>query len=103
MANYVLAYKGGTMGETPDEQQKQMEAWMNWFGSLGDSIVDAGNPFGESSGLESDGSTAAATSGLAGYSIITADSMGEAQGKAKGCPVLSTGGTIDIYEAMPIG
>ena len=29
--------------------------------------------------------------------------MAEACDKAKGCPVLSSGGSIEVYEAMPIG
>jgi hypothetical protein len=34
MAKFLLAYKGGgSMGSTPEEQQKVMEQWMNWFGS----------------------------------------------------------------------
>ena len=105
MAKFVLAYTGGgSMGDSPEEQQKIMEAWMSWFGSLGESVVDLGNPFGPacsvaSNGAVSDGGAAA----LTGYSIIDADSLADAAAKAKGCPVLSGGGGIEIYEAMPIG
>jgi hypothetical protein len=81
-----------------------MNQWMNWFGSLGDSVVDPGNPFGPSSRIDSGGSVAdGGTSSLTGYSIVSADSLAEACDKAKGCPVLSSGGAIDVYEAMPIG
>jgi hypothetical protein len=104
MANYVLAYKGGAMGATPEEQQKQMEAWMNWFGALGDSVVDGGAPFGPASSIASDGAvTDGGASGLSGYSVIKADNLGDASTKAKGCPVLSSGGSIEVYEAMPMG
>ena len=104
MAKFVLAYTGGQMGETPEDQQAQMEAWMNWFGALGDSIVDAGNPFGPSSTISSDGAvTEGGRSALAGYSIISADDLDQACSKAKGCPVLASGGAIEVYEAMPIG
>jgi hypothetical protein len=104
MAKYVLVYKGGGMGETPEEQQKLMEAWMNWFGTLGDSVVDAGAPFGPSSSVASDGSTTdGAASQLTGYSIISADTLNEAAGKAKGCPVLMTGGSIEVHETLPMG
>jgi hypothetical protein len=104
MTKFVLAYKGGAMGDTPAEQQKQMEAWMNWFGSLGESVVDAGNPFGPSSTINSSGAVKdGAAAGLTGYSILSADSLAEACAKAKGCPVLSTGGTIEVYETVPVG
>jgi hypothetical protein len=42
-------------------------------------------------------------SALTGYSIISADSLSEACDKAMGCPVLSSGRNIEVYEAMPIG
>jgi hypothetical protein len=42
-------------------------------------------------------------SGLTGYSVIAADDLAQAQAKAKGCPVLANNGTIDIYEALPVG
>ena len=104
MGKYVLTYKGGGMGETEAEQQEAMTQWMNWFGSLGDSVVDGGNPFGPSSSVASNGAVSeGGGSALTGYSIISADSLSEACGKAKGCPVLSSGGSIEVYEAMPIG
>jgi hypothetical protein len=104
MAKFVLVYKGGKMGETPEEQQKQMEAWGNWFGALGAAVVDGGAPFGPSSSISTDGSVKdGGRSGLSGYSIISADSLGEAAGQAKGCPVLSSGGSIEVYEALPMG
>jgi len=104
MGKYVLAYRGGTMGETPEEQQEAMTQWMNWFGSLAESVVDGGNPFGPGSRISPDGSVKSdATMELTGYSIIDASDMTDACKKAKGCPVLSGGGSIDVYEAMPIG
>jgi hypothetical protein len=104
MTKFVLAYQGGSMAETEAEQQKVMTEWMNWFGSLGESIVDAGNPFGPSSTVGPDGTVSdGGSSALTGYSIIDAASLSEACDKAKGCPVLGSGGTIGVYEAMPIG
>ena len=105
MAKFVLVYSGGgSMGESPEEQQKMMEAWMNWFGALGEAIVDAGNPFGASSTISAKGSVRdGAASGLNGYSIIEASGLSDACDKAKGCPVLAGGGAVEVYEAMPIG
>jgi hypothetical protein len=104
MGKYVLVYKGGGMNETEAEQQEAMAQWMNWFGSLGDSVVDGGNPFGPSSSISSDGAVSGAgASSLTGYSIVSAGSLAEACDKAKGCPVLASGGSIEVYEAMPIG
>ena len=65
--------------------------------------VDAGNPFGPGSTVAANGSvTDGGASKLTGYSIIEADSLSAAASQAKGCPVLTSGGSIEVYEAMPI-
>ncbi len=33
---------------------------------------------------------------------MTADSLDEAAALAKGCPVLTGGGTVEVYEAIPM-
>ena len=103
MAKFVLAYRGGGMADTPEEQHKAMEAWMGWFGTLGAAVVDAGNPFGASCTVGPDGSSRDGNqAGLTGYSIIEAVSVTDAADKAKGCPVLASGGSVEVYEAMPM-
>ena len=44
MANYLLAYRGGSMPETPEAQAQVMAAWTAWFGQLGAALVDGGDP-----------------------------------------------------------
>jgi hypothetical protein len=103
MGKYVLAFKGGGVPETEEESQQVMAAWTSWFGSLGESVVDAGNPFGPSASIAGDGSVGgSAESGLTGYSIVSADSLDDALGKAKGCPILSSGGSIEVYETFDL-
>ena len=101
MANYVLVYKGGGMPESEAEQAKVMEAWTKWFGALGPAVVDGGNPFGPSASIGADGTVKdGGGSALTGYSILKADSMSEATQKAKGCPILSSGGSMEVYETF---
>jgi hypothetical protein len=103
MAKFVLVYRGGGMADSPEEQQKAMEAWMGWFGTLGAAVVDGGNPFGPSCTVSADGSSRdGGQAALTGYSIIEATSLSDAADKAKGCPVLSGGGSVEVYEAMPM-
>ena len=104
MANYVLVYKGGGMAQTPEEQEKIMAAWGQWFAALGQSMVDGGNPFsGQASSIASDGSvTQGASSGLTGYSILKADDLAAATTMAKGCPILSSGGSIEVFETFQV-
>ncbi len=102
MATYMLAYTGGAgMPETEAEQQAAMAAWGAWFEGLGSAVVDGGNPFGASATLTSAGSDGAGRSGLTGYSILSADSLDAATAAAGGCPVLGSGGTVEVYEVVP--
>ena len=106
MTKFVLIYSGGgdMSNATPEEQEQAMEAWMGWFGSIGSAVVDAGNPFGPASTVGPDGSaTADGTHMLTGYSIIEADSLSAAADHAKGCPIIAAGGSVEVYEALPIG
>jgi hypothetical protein len=103
MANYVLAYKGGGMAETEEEQAAVMAAWGAWYGALGEAVVDAGNPFGPSMSVASDGSVSdGGASSLTGYSIVKGDSLADAADMAKGCPILSSGGSIEVYETFEV-
>jgi len=105
MTDFVLLYKGGSMAETDEERAAVMDAWTSWFGELGSAIRDRGNPFTETARhVRSDGSIGdVAASGIAtGYSIVQADSLDGATALAKGCPVLTSGGEIEVYETFPV-
>jgi hypothetical protein len=100
MAKFVYVYAGGQMAQTPEAQEQAMQKWGAWFGTLGDSVADMGNPFGASTTVKSGGSASGGTSGLGGYSIVQAGSLDEAAAKAAGCPVLESGGSVEVYEAL---
>ena len=74
---------------------------MNWFGSIGESLLDPGNPFTQGCTVATDGtSTDGGVAGLTGYSIIDAENLSAAVAVAGGCPVLANGGGLQVYEAM---
>lgn len=103
MSRYVLAYLGGGMAATEEERNAAMAAWGAWFGELGSAVVDAGNPFAGSTSVASDGSVnGGARAGLTGYSVIEAASLDAAGALAKNCPILAAGGSVDVYEVMPV-
>jgi len=77
-----------------------MQQWTTWFGTLGDAVVDIGNPFGAGTTVKDGGTSDGGASELGGYSIINAESLAEAANKANGCPVLQSGGTVEVYEAL---
>lgn len=104
MANYVLVFKGGSVPESEEEQQKVMADWGTWFGGLGPAVVDGGNPFGPSMSVAGDGTASeGAASQLTGYCILSADSLAAAADMAKGCPILAgDGGGIEVYETFAV-
>jgi len=96
MGKFVLVYKGGSIPQTEDEQKQVMDAWTAWFGGLGDSVVDMGNPFGASAAVGG-----GSTSALTGYSIVSADSLDDAVAKASTCPIMEGGnGGVEVYETL---
>jgi hypothetical protein len=104
MAKYLFAYHGGSsMGQmSPADAKKIHDAWGAWFGSLGAAVVDGGNPVGKSSTVKADGSlvSGGGSNPVSGYSLIEAASLADAHKKAKGCPLLQAGGSVEIAEAM---
>jgi hypothetical protein len=102
MAKYVFAYHGGSAPESEEESAKVMDAWGKWFESMGAAVIDGGNPVGPSITVTSDGNTLGngGPNPISGYSLIEASSVDDAAEKAKRCPILSSGGSIEIAEAI---
>lgn len=101
MANYLLIYSGGSMPEGEAAQKQVMDAWGQWFGKLGDAVVDGGNPTTPHSKIiASNGTVSDAPAAVSGYSVIKANSLADAVEKAKGCPVLSGGAKVTVYETF---
>jgi hypothetical protein len=102
MAKYLFVYHGGSAPTDPDSVKKVMDAWGNWFGSMGSAVIDGGNPVGKSYTVKSDGglSNEGGANPASGYSLVEASSVEDAHKKAKGCPILQAGGTIEIAQCM---
>jgi hypothetical protein len=100
MANYVLVYHGGSMPATQEEVATATKTWTDWFASLGDAVVDGGNPASRTKTIAANGSVSDDQGGPSGYSIFKAGSLDEAVNLAKGCPVLRNGGSIQVVETI---
>lgn len=96
MKKFLFLYKGYT---TPTPEMGK--AWMDWFASVGDAMVDSGNPM--SAGVEvTQGDVKAIPTGLdsfTGYSIINAESMDDAVALAKTNPMISS---VVVYDLAPM-
>ena len=102
MAKYLFVYHGGGQPESEEEGQQVMEAWEQWFGSMGERIVDGGNPVGQSTTVNSDGSVVSngGPNPTTGYGVFEANSLDEAIEMAKGCPILADGGSVELAETF---
>lgn len=100
MAKYVFAYHGGGMAETEEEMAQVMAVWESWYAELGDSIVDGGNPFGQTRNVDTNGVTGPNSSPVSGYTVINAADIDAAVAAAKGCPILQAGGSVEVAEAI---
>ena len=70
MPEFIFAYHGGGMPDTPEEGAKVMAAWQAWYGAMGDAVVNGGAPVGMSktvtnSGVADDGGHDGGASGTA--------------------------------------
>lgn len=102
MAKYLFVYHGGSKPESEAEVKQVMDAWGQWFASMGSDVIDGGNPVGVSTTVNSDGSVTdnGGANPASGYSLIEARDVDDAVAKARGCPILEAGGSIELAEAF---
>lgn len=108
MAKFLFVYRNNVEAESrqpsPEEMQQAMAAWGEWFQKLGSAIIDGGDgllPNGKrvaSNGAITDGPFIEAKELVGGYSIVEADSIDKASQFAKGCPILTHGGNVEVRQ-----
>jgi hypothetical protein len=102
MAKYLFIYHGGDNPETDEEVAAVMDAWGSWLGGMGAAVIDGGNPVGKSSTVNPDGSVDddGDANPVSGYGIFDASDLDDALAKAKGCPILPAGGSVELAEII---
>jgi hypothetical protein len=102
MAKYLFVYHGGSAPKTEAEIKKVHDAWGSWMGSMGAAVIDGGNPVGKSTTVKSDGSVVSngGSNPASGYGLFEADDVKDAVAKAKGCPILGAGGSVELAEVF---
>lgn len=91
---------------SPEEMQNNMKKWMDWMGGIAaqNKLVNRGNRLEKagkvlnSNNMITDGPYAETKESVGGYSIVNADTIEEACELAKGCPILSFGGSVEVRE-----
>ena len=101
MPKFVFAYHGGAKPESEEDVAKVMGAWKAWMGGMSDAIVDMGNPVGLSKTVSSSGvADNGGSNPLGGYTLVKADDIDKAVALAQGCPILDSGGSVEVAEAI---
>ena len=102
MAKYLFVYHGGKNPETEEEVAAVLDAWGNWLGSMGAAVIDGGNPVGMSSTVNPDGSVTdnGGANPASGYGLIEAADLDDAITRAKACPILDAGGSVELAECI---
>ena len=102
MPKYLFVYHGGGKPTSAEAGKQAMEAWGKWFASMGGDVVDGGNPVGVSTTVNRDGSVVGngGANPATGYSVVEAKDVNDAIAKAKGCPILAGGGSVELAETF---
>jgi hypothetical protein len=102
MAKYLFVYHGGKQPTSEAEVAAVMDAWGKWLGGMGAAVVDGGNPVGKSTTVKSDGSVVSngGANPVSGYGMFEAGDVKDAIAKAKGCPILKEGGSVELAEII---
>ncbi|MGB7244972.1 MAG: YciI family protein [Sulfitobacter sp.] len=101
MPNFIFAYHGGSMPETPEEGKAVMAKWEAWMGGMGDAMTHPGAPVGMSKTVDAKGvADNGGSNPLSGFTLVEAADMDAATELAKGCPICEAGGSVEVAEMM---
>src|SRR5437016_9802188 len=89
---------------SPDQMQALGKKWQDWLGSIAaqNKFVAAGNRLSSEGkvvhpkNVVTDGPYAEIKEALAGYMVVKASDFDEAVELAKGCPIIQSGGNVEI-------
>ena len=92
---YLVLYRGPT--PPPDASHA---GWRDWFGEIGDALVDIGSPTANGHTVRADGSMANTATNLTGYSIIEGRDLDAAKALLDDHPILSDEAeySIEVFE-----
>jgi hypothetical protein len=95
MKRFLVIYSG-----PPTPPDATHEGWPEWFGRLGDALVDVGSPMTNGVVVRSDLSTTEDAAPLNGYSVIQAADRNGALELLRDHPLLAPGSgyTIELFE-----
>ncbi len=105
MDEFAIIYVGqGTAEKMPKSKGEGMahrQKWMEWVQSLGDAVVNPGQPMMEHKSVSSDNvSDIAENEKFTGFAVVKAENIEAAIKIAKSDPFLDMGGSIQVAKMM---
>ncbi len=100
MPQFIFAYHGGKTPETPEEGEKVMAAWTDWFAQMGEAVAIPGAPVGMSKTVQQGGiDDNGGANPISGYTVVSAETIDAACQMAQGCPMVADGtGSVEVAE-----
>jgi len=113
MKDFLFVYRNNPANlpaGSPEEMQALTQKWMDWIGGIAaqNKLTDRGNRL-SSEGMVlkpgnviTDGPYTEIKELIGGYSIIKVETYEEAVEIAKGCPVFTVGGSVEVRDIVPM-
>jgi hypothetical protein len=111
MKDFLLVFRNDYSTQpkaSPEEMQAEMKKWMDWIGGIAaqNKLTNPGNPLGSAgkvvrpNNVITDGPYTEIKELIGGYTIVKAETIEEATGLAKECPILYVGGNVEVREVI---
>jgi len=112
MKDFVLIFRGVNDDPSnqlsPQQMQAMMTDWQNWMGGIAaqNKLASRGYRLGDEistlkpGNVVTDGPYAEITEMLSGLIVVKADSLAEAKEIAKGCPILTINGSVEVRSVI---
>jgi hypothetical protein len=105
MSEFTFLFRGRLAQPSPEQMQQHLQTWVDWFKELrangrlkdsGNSLELGGKLVSGKQKLVSDGPFVEAKDVIGGYILVEATDLSHATELAKGCPILSVGGSVEV-------
>jgi hypothetical protein len=109
MKNYLFVFRTNYSAMpigTPEQMEAMTKRWMDWIAGIAsqNKLVDRGNRLDSSgkvvrdSDVVTNGPYVEIKESIGGYTLVKAASYDDAIEMAKGCPILTVGGNVEVRE-----
>jgi len=113
MKDFLFVYRNDFKNQptgSPEELQAITKKWMDWIGGIAaqNKLADRGNRLTSEGrvvrpgNVVTDGPYTEIKELIGGYSAVKAESFDEAVEMAKGCPIYTFGGNVEVREINPM-